>query len=185
MSSPKRVAQIGDIFVLLVPSAQELQQLRKYQSELQSHYGGEIVDHIHITCQRFALRGDQEIEDCLSPLKKVLKVHIPFPIFTDKLIQFEAPYHQQYVVRWRIKGTKSWKNFRDSLDVALNQNNCPSHFRRRRYASCTALNTNSRVEINPDQLQFQFPNFLFTARHIVISQLRKDHGFETVSKFSL
>jgi hypothetical protein len=185
MSSSKRVAQIGDIFILLVPTAQELQQLRKYQSELQLHIAGEIVDHIHITCQRFSLRDDQEIEDCLTPLKTVLNVHRPFPIYTDRIIQFEAPYHQHYVVRWRIKATKAWVNFRDSLDAVLNRIDCPSHFHRRRYASCTALNTRSRVDIDPGRLEYQFPHFLFNAQNIVISQLQRDNKFGTICNISL
>ncbi|MFH1634829.1 MAG: hypothetical protein ABIG63_12605, partial [Chloroflexota bacterium] len=93
----QRLAQPGDIFVLLVPVAQELQLLRKKQAELQAQCGGQIVDHVHITCQRFTPPWMQFAATCVATLTKEIRAFAPFPVFSDGLVQFRAPYWQTHV----------------------------------------------------------------------------------------
>ena len=69
--------------------------------ELQSQYGGKLIDPIHITVERFSPGDGYCTQDCIPPIKKDLRGVQPFPIYTDALIQFFAPYWQSQVLRWR------------------------------------------------------------------------------------
>ncbi len=184
-SSNRRIAQPGDIFLLLVPSAQELHLLRQWQAELQDRYGGWIVDHVHVTSQRFTPRQDQHAEPCIDPLIEELQKLKTFPIFTDMLIQFYSPFGGTHVLRWRVKETDYYAEFRDKLDNILLKINCPSHFDRLRHATCTALNLEHKVELTAKTPGRIFPAHLFNAREILISQLTDKNNFNILETIIL
>jgi len=146
INNNQRKAQPGDLFILLVPSAQELHHLRRWQSELQAQYGGQKVDFLHITCQRFTPHNGQSEESCIKSLKNYLNDSQSFTIFTDKIIHFYAPYWEKMVLRWRVQDTGEFKLFRSRLAAVLSKNNCHSHFNRIRYASCTILNLDEMID---------------------------------------
>jgi hypothetical protein len=181
----QRIAQPGDIFILLVPSAQELHLLRQWQADLQIRYGGKTVKHLHITSQRFTPHQDLLEESSLELLKNELQNLQPFPVFTDKLIQFYARYWDTLVLRWRVQGTDAYTRFRKVLDQTLEMIQCPSHFDRQRHASCGALNLDvgSDLEVNPPLRKF--PAYLFTARDLLISKLVGDNEFEIIETIKL
>jgi len=184
-TSIHRVAQPGDIFILLVPSAQELHLLRQWQEELQTRYGGKPVSHIHITSQRFTpLQQDLE-KTCIDKLNEDLQNLHSFPVFTDMLTQFYAPYWDTKVLRWRIQETNAYAAFRDILDNILLNINCPSHFDRQRYATCTALNMDHEVDLESNPPGRLFPALLFTARKLLISQLVDKNDFEIIETINL
>ncbi len=180
-----RVAQPGDIFILLVPSAQELHRLQQWQSDLQSIYGGHPVNHIHITCQRFSPMAGQPDQFCTAELKSKLHRLQAFNILTDQFIQFRAPYWQTYVLRWRVQETPEFADFRHQLDELLTEIDCPSHFNRDRHASCTALNLSRRVSIDKNLSKNNFPIQLFSAKKLIISQLRANHQFKILENIQL
>ena len=180
-----RLAQTGDIFILLVPVAQDLQLLRQKQAELQAQCSGQIVDHVHITCQRFTLNHEQIAATCIATLAKQIGAFAPFPVFSDGLVQFRAPYWQTHVLRWRIQETEAWKSFRQFLDQSLAKHDCPSHFSRQRHSTCTTLSLDAKV--NPENYanKISFPFRLFTAREVVISQLTDDNCFAVLETIEL
>ena len=184
-SSNPRVAQPDDIFILLVPTAQELHHIHHWQAQLQNQYGGQPVEHIHITCQRFTPRETQDEFLCIEALKEKLTQFSPFIIYTDKLLQFHAPYWQTDVIRWRVQETDDYAEFRDQLETTLQNIRCPSHFNRLRHATCTALNTNRRIQMDEKQFDIGLPQPLFTAKKLVISQLKETGQFEILETLFL
>jgi len=178
MTNPNiRVAHPGDIFMLLVPTAQELHQLRQWQTALQARYGGSVVDHIHITCQRFTPQDHKLAVECIEKLQTDLKSTPVFQLYTDELVQFFAPYWGIQVLRWQVQETTAYGKFRDQLDMTLSQINCPSHFNRMLHATCTAINLPSAGSIESNPLPWQFPAPLFKARELLISQLVSGEQF--------
>lgn len=178
MTSPQhQAAQPGDIFLLLVPSAQELHRLITWQSGLQARFGGRAVPDPHITCQRFTPGPGKTTHDCVRQLADDLGSIRTFQIYTDRLIQFYAPYWRTHVLRWRIQESDEYAEFRDRLDRALQLSRCPSHFNRRRHASCTAIELDhpTRVAIQPAESGFPIP--LFLAQTLWISELKEDQQF--------
>jgi hypothetical protein len=186
MTSPNhRIAQPGDIFILLVPSAQELHLLRQWQTELQARFGGQMVNHLHITSQRFTPRDGQLEGSCIQPIKDALGTIKSFPVFSDMLIQFCALYWGTHVLRWRVQETDAYKDFRTILDLTLSRVNCPSHFDRLRHASCTALNLAEKVDLEGNPPGRKFPALLFTARALLVSQLVGGNEFNIIESITL
>jgi hypothetical protein len=186
MAHPQtRVAKPGDIFLLLVPTAQELHHLRQQQTMLQARYGGQMVPLLHITCQRFTAQEEALEASCIDIFKKELSDIQPFTIYTDMLIQFFAPYWQKQVLRWRVQETDEYASFRDRLDVTLKKTNCCSQFDRYRFATCTALNLENPIELEENPPGFSFPAILFTAKELLVSKLEDENQFEILSTITL
>jgi hypothetical protein len=183
MPETPRIAQPGDIFILLVPTGPELKQLRHKHAQLQTQYGGRLVDPIHITVERFSPENGQFTQDCIAPIKKTLHRVRPFQLTVDALIQFFAPYWQSQVLRWRVAESPTWSDFRDLLENTLSEIGCPSHFVRRRHATCTILRLDHKVNLSSEARDFPRP--LFTARHLWISMLKEDGLFEILEKLEL
>jgi hypothetical protein len=180
-----RTAQPGDIFLLLVPSAQELHQLRQWQYKFRERYGGQPVEFIHITCQRFS-PGPYSLEvPCIEQLKNDIQNSQPFKINTDRLIQFYAPYWQRYVLRWRVQETISYSQFRDRLNTILIKTGCLSHFDRHRHATCPILNLGGKIDLEFNPPKTTFPTELFTAKHLWVSKLQNDNRFEILEEITL
>jgi hypothetical protein len=180
-----RVAQPGDIFILLVPPAQELHQLRQWQAELQARYGGEPVSHIHVTSQRFTPHQGQLEERCVEQVISDLQGIPSFSLNTDMLVHFYAPYWNTNVLRWRVQETSAYAEFRDILDETLLKIDCPSHFNRQRHATCTLLNLDHEVDLKDNPPNRQYPAHLFTAREVLISQLVENDDFHILETVRL
>jgi hypothetical protein len=186
MSKPGHlVAQPGDIFLLLVPSNNEKQRLRQRQADLQARYGGEPVAFPHITCQRFTPPEGQFPEACIASLKGELKAQPQFTIFTDKLIQFHAPYWGTQVLRWRVQESEEYAGFRELLDAALSKLKCSSHFKRQRHATCTALDLEDVVDLESNPAEGAFPAPLFIAREMLVSKLVDGNQFQILDNIYL
>lgn len=177
-------AQPGDIFLLLVPSAQELHQLRKKQFVLNQFYGGKLVEFIHITCQRFSADKESRIIPCIQHLSNDLQNIQTFKIYTDSLIQFYAPYWKKYVLRWRVQETEPYRIFRDKLNTFLSKIGFQTHFNRQRHATCPILNLSKKINLESTTPITVFPMELFTAKNLWVSKLQADGSFEILSRIS-
>lgn len=89
-----RSAQPGDICVLLMPEADDMQSVRKIQAELVSVYGGWKCPEVNITCQRFEAPPARPVEELLLRLRTNLGRLPVFPVQAARLTQFEAPFWQ-------------------------------------------------------------------------------------------
>ena len=87
-----RLAQPGDIFVLLVPSEDELPALLQRQLALQARFGGRPQKDMHLTCQRFSLPDDRLLEDLIRRLETRLSAPAPFPIVALDVMQYNSPF---------------------------------------------------------------------------------------------
>lgn len=174
----QRAAKPGDTFILLVPPAQELHHLEKLQLGFQNQYSGKIVDHIHITCERFTPKREKFPQECSAVLRHHIGNLTPFTVFSDAVIQFYAPYWQNQVLRWRIEETAAWIEFRTLLRKTLEGIACPSHFDRQRRATCSILTLDKAAELGEKHDLAIHSQKLFTAQEAVISQLHENHQFE-------
>ncbi len=180
-----RVAIPGDTFILLAPTAQELHHLRHKQIEFQKQYGGQIVNHIHITSERFSPKHTTFLTESVGVLKNHISNLVPFPVYADDLIQFHARYWKSHVLRWRVQDTDSWLNFRKVLEKSLKIIACPSHFDRHRRSTCSILTLENPVQLNEKQCAEKFPQKLFTAQEVSISQLKGNYRFKILETIQL
>ena len=180
-----RAAIPGDTFILLAPSAQELGRLLQMQLELQKQYGGQIVPHIHITTERFSPKRAAFPQECAAVLKHHISNFTSFPVFADGLIQFNARYWKSHVLRWRVQDSDTWLNFRRILANTLKGIACPSHFDRHRRSTCSILSLEKPITLNEIQHALNYPQKLFTAREVHISQLKENNQFEILDTIQL
>jgi hypothetical protein len=185
MPESPRIAQPGDVFFLLVPTGAELARLQQQQHDLQARFGGQLVQPIHVTVERFSPENGQFAGQCLTRLREILSTVRPFPLFTDMLIQFFAPYWQRTVLRWRVQQTPLWHNFRDLLETTLAEVRCPSHFIRERHATCTILSLSEPVELSTMEQATELPNPLFTVRELWVSELQAKGHFQILEKLEI
>jgi hypothetical protein len=183
IQKPPRTAQPGDIFLLLLPTSEDLDLLTQEQHRLNTQFGGQLVKPIHITLQRFSPHNSQHPEDCVNTLRKRILAIQSFEVEADALIQFFAPYWQNYVLRWRVKETAAWSSFRDRVKTTLDEINCPSHFHRQRHATCTILKLPGKVDLRSPSPEISMP--LFNVREVVISTLKESGNFEVIEKLKL
>lgn len=185
MASDHRVAQPGDICLLLTPAARELQRLRSHQIKLQASYGGKIFEHLHITCQRLNLDSEHDTLEFIDQLDKRVKWLKTFPLLADSIIQFHAPFWQTQVLRWRIQETEAWMKFKYDLRDILSAMDSPSHYDRIRRATCTALVLDSDGTMDLSEMLPTFPLHLFMASQIEISRINKSNDFEYLGTVEL
>jgi hypothetical protein len=183
MPSTPRIAQPGDFFLLLVPFGEDLERLRQEQWKWQSRYGGQIVEPIHITVERFSPKDKEFPFACVSRLRQKLESIKPFTISADAIIQFMAPYWQSYVLRWRVERSAAWQQFRDRIKYTLEEIDCPSHFDRRRHATCTILKLEGKVDLPSPTPETDMP--LFLVQELRLSTLKYDREFEILEKIKL
>ncbi len=184
-SSTDRIARPGDIFLLLVPTTHELKELRERQLILQSQYGGEIVDFVHITCERFSPNEKKEERICIDYLKHNVTALAPFTLYAAKIVQYYAPYWGEEVLRWQVQETDDYKHLRNVLAASLAETGCGSHFDRNKPTTCTALRLDEKIELEPSSDKDSFPAALFEADHLWISKLVGKNKFTILSKIRM
>lgn len=181
----QRIAQPGDLFILLVPDQDDQQRLQSWQDDLQARYGGQQIQPIHVTAARFTPQNGLGWRDCAQPLRAILRQQSSLELQTDALVQFFAPYWQSLVLRWRVAATPPWRRFRSNLELGLANIGCPSHFERRRHATCTALTLEQEVDLNAQPPERDLPTRLFTAQIIWMSLLEPDGQFSLIDEVQL
>jgi len=183
MKPSPRAAQPGDIFLLLIPPSKDKERLSCEQLDFQAQFGGQPVEPIHVTVERFSPDNQQLPQECVANLRENLSEMKSFPIMGDAIIQFFAPYWQSYVLRWRVQKTPEWIKFRDQIKSMLEHIDCPSHFDRRRHATCTILKLGNKVILPTPPPIISMP--LFKVQDLRISTLREDGNFEVLEKLKL
>ena len=184
-NSPHRIARPGDIFLLLVPSGEELVILRDKQQKLKSLYGGEIVDFVHITCERFSPEDGMEESFCIDYLRRNVTALSSFNLYAENLVQFYAPYWEKEVLRWQVKEAENYVRLRHILAASLKETGCGSHFDLARPTTCTALRLGEKIGLKPETT-FDIPStLLFKANHLWVSKLIREEEFKILAKIRM
>lgn len=184
MANDVRSAQVGDVCVLLVPGLEELAALRRTQESLAQAFDGWLTPEVVIACQRFDLPEEQKMPDILAALSRSVAGLPSFPVYSDGLVQFHAPFWQAHVLRWQVQESPEWKDFITNLDAALQSAGVEPHYPHDRPFTCSAVDL-----ITPVQLEYApkmtFPRLLFTARQVVFSKVLGLNDFKTLASASL
>lgn len=179
-----RAAQPGDICVLLMPDVEDLPTIRREQESLVAAFGGWKSPEVHVTCQRFEPSSARSVEEVLLRLRAGLGRMSQFPIQASRLIQFEAPFWQTYVLRWEVQLTPAFTQFVQNLDTALVDAGITPHYPHDTPFTCSAVDL-----VKPVQLELappvRYPITLFQARRVVFSRVLGLNDFETIGYASL
>jgi hypothetical protein len=170
-------AQPGDICVLLMPDQTELADIRRRQEELVSTYGGWLVPEVHITCQRFRIDKQRSLDEYLLRLRTFLGRQPSFPVYSCRLVQFEAAFWQTFVLRWEVELTDEFKRFIELLDAAIRDTDLVPDYPHDVPFTCSAVDLTE--PLNTDIASSQaFPQKLFQVRRAIFSRVLGFNDFE-------
>jgi hypothetical protein len=170
-SSLAPIAQPGDICLLLVPDSQELERLREHLLNLQAAYGGEIVENLHVTCQRFRPDNAAHLAHITAGLVSELSSVKPFSLTPGSVITFRSEFWQSSVARWAVQTSPAWKSFLYGIDRILLEMSCAPHYPADKIPTCTALEDISMDETAHEKPKLVLPEALFEARKVLFSRI--------------
>ena len=183
--APFNAAQQGDICILLEPTEHELLKLRQRQACLRARFGGQIYSRLHVTCQRFAIAADERRRAVLRAFEVALASVPPFQIEAASLALFYAPFWESHVLKWVVRPSPRWLDFRSTCEETLVGVGCPPHYPPDQDTTCTALVRVPMVPVEELAEHLGAPCALFGARRVVLSQIEGAGEFTIVGAFEL
>ena len=179
-----RPAQAGDVCILLEPSADELSYLRAYQRRLQAVFGGQLVEHVHVTCQRYRPDASEHLTRIVYKMVDELASVEPFPLLPASVVTLQSEFWETSLARWTVQETDAWRSLIAVLNRTLQELSCPPHYQGDWPPTCGALE-----HIAPGQpllgLDEALPQVLFEARTAVLSQVEGQGRFTLLKKVTL
>ena len=181
-----RPAQVGDICVLLEPTdAQEINQLRQRQVALQARFGGVPIEHVHLTCQRFACQDKGLLGAFVQNLSRALEPLEPFPLTAIALKTRHVSFRQTNILKWEIQVTQDLKGFVARVEQALMAAGIAPLYRSG-FVSSQVTALKDVPEPGPGDLAAEvFPQHLFAADRVVLSRIHGPNAFEILFEMRL
>jgi hypothetical protein len=181
-----RPAQIGDICVLLEPTdAHEIKRLRLRQVALQARFGGQPIQHVHLSCQRFACQDEGLLEAFVQNLTRILTDLEPFPLTAIALKPHYTSIRQTNILKWEIRVTQDLANFVASVEQALLAAGIAPLFRSGFVSSLVSALKDIPEPGLEDLAVEVFPHHLFTAGQVVLSRIQGPNAFEILVELGL
>lgn len=180
-----RSALPGDICILLLPTAQELTRLREFQTGLQGVFGGQIVEHVHVTCQRFKPDHAEQLWQIINRLVDELAMVKPFPLLACSLVTLQSEFWHSHLARWQVQETTHWQSLNATIRMILQELSCQPHYHGDKMPTCSAL---EQIPVEPRQtesLDLASPEVLFEARQVIITKIEGQGYFTTLKTFQL
>jgi hypothetical protein len=181
-----RPAQVGDICVLLEPTEpHEINHLRQRQVALQARFGGQPIEHVHLTCQRFACRDKGLLGAFVQNLTRALADLEPFPLTAIALTPRYVSFRQTNILKWEIQVTQDLKGFVARVEQALMAAGIAPLYRSG-FVSSQVTALKDVPEPGPGDLAAEvFPQHLFAADRVVLSRLDGPNAFEILAELRL
>jgi len=176
----------GDLFVLLVPRKVEETPAVQMQRELQVFFKGRPVNPVHVTCERFELRDQQNLEEIIGRLEQQAKLQSSFPVTAFSVEMIKGDFRGGYLLKWLVYLSDPLSQWIDFVGGTLDAIGA-----RRFYHSLgdmwtvTALEGIEEMDTLPFLAQAIFPQDLFTAGQILISRILGPDKHETLGRFDL
>jgi hypothetical protein len=193
VDSIARLPQIGDHFILLTPShPRETNAIQVRQRELQAIYGGELIDPVHLTFQRFLPRDDAHARQIVHSTRGMLSCFQPFPLWAGSTFSAYSKFRQGRILKWRLLPCDPATEIEAVLSAMLDEMNAPvvnppaddrKDIRRRR--AVTALEDISDLDSAPAGAGTEYPYPLFTAGTVTVSRVTGPNRFEIAARFPL
>jgi len=182
-----RPTRTGDICILLEPSDQvELKQLRQYQNALQANFDGQPAEVIHLTCQRFEIQREDQLNDLVENLLKSRNEVKPFPIRAVSLLALHEEYRDTNILKWCVQVTDDLKRFLAFIENGLLTSGIlplqKSWFVPTLVTSLVGiydLNIESKIE------RLKFPQYLYYASQFQLSKICAPSEFEILETIQL
>jgi hypothetical protein len=186
MLQAPRVAQAGDICVLLEPDSLETSPLRLLQSQLRSSFGGNLQERVHFTCQRFSLSAGAQLPGVIRALRQHLSGIQPFAVRANRLELVNHPFWEFCVLRWDLHRSDEMLTFARCVDDALLYAGMTPHYPagegwRPHVTALEAVVWPTGYHLNGTHKG----QLLYTARRVALSQVLPGKHFQILATIEL
>jgi hypothetical protein len=178
-----RPAQLGDICVLLEPNREEeIAQLRERQTALQGLYGGSLIKHVHLTCQRFACADERLVREFVQRLRQIVAEVEPFTLTALSLETRYVLIRETNVLKWRVEETAELRRFAGLVEEALEATGIASLYALG-FVACLVTALREVPELGAGELVHydELPYPLFDAGKVILSRILGPNAFEILA----
>jgi len=179
-----RPAQSGDICVLLEPNREEeIERLRKRQATLQGLYGGSLIKHVHLTCQRFACADERPVGEFVQRLRQIVTAVEPFALTALSLETRYVLVRETNVLKWRVAVTAELRRFAGLVEEALEGTGIASLYAPG-FVTCLVTALREVPELGAGELARygELPYPLFDSGKVLLSRILGPNAFEILAK---
>ncbi|MCJ7530217.1 MAG: hypothetical protein MUO64_04215 [Anaerolineales bacterium] len=182
-----RPTRTGDICVLLEPSNQtELKRLRQHQNALQARFGGQPAEVIHLTCQRFAIQREDQLNGLVENLLESRNEVKPFPISAVSLSVLHEEYRDTNILKWCVQVTDDLLRFLVYIENCLLASGIlPLQKSWFVPTLVTALVDSSNFDLENRLDGLKFPQYLYYASQFQLSKICAPSEFEILTTIQL
>ena len=179
-------ARPGDICILLEPGdPAEINALLQRQLELQQHYGGQVMEPVHVTCQRFVLANPEQYPALVAQLSSLAASYQHFEVSAQGLVPLYSDYRQVHILKWEILREAGLVSFSAQLEHVLEAIGFTSLYPPGWVSKLvTALEDISAPDRDEPRL-FEEPYKLFTPRILTLSRIHGPSEFEILDQIRL
>ncbi len=114
---------------MLEPTNQdEIQQLHRYQENLQASFSGKPTPYVHLTCQRFAMPEEYSKEVLIEHLKSATVDIFPFPITAVAIQKLYVSRTHSTILKWRVDLTQELSRLTHRIEEAVKKSGLTSSY---------------------------------------------------------
>ena len=182
-----RPAQLGDICLLLEPKRDdEILNLKQWQTDLLSRFGGEPIERVHLTCQRFACLDDNRIQAFTTSLEQTVSTVDPFPLTAISLQTLLVAFRKTHILKWQVQVTDEVQQFATTVESLLGVVGIePLYISGFTSSLVAALKDVSELAADRLSSYGSFPHHLFTAEQAVLSKIMGANEFEILASVEI
>ena len=183
---PLRIAQPGDLCILLEPGdPEEITALQQHQLALQRCYGGQVMEPVHITCQRFTLTNLQQFEALRDELNHLAARWQPSKISASGLLSLHSEYRRADIIKWKILLTDELASISSQFERILAAIGSTSLYPPGWVSTQVTALTGIDPGVSQDETDLHFPQPLFTPSILTLSRIYGPKEFEILEQISL
>lgn len=174
-----RAAQTGDICILLVSSHPPSPDVKTLLEGLKGEFGGRIVEPLHVTVDRVAAGGT---EDLLRAIHEGIPRLRSAVVRGKRLFVLRSEYRGADVLKLDVDHDEALDHDIDELRAVLSQAGLRPMYGDERAMSVTAL---ERIERSAATDSAALPRDLFVADSLLVSRIRAVGNYEILATASL
>jgi hypothetical protein len=180
-----QLAEPGDVCILLEPHADEFGPLLERQLALQEVIGGDVVQPVHLTCQRIKVESPA-LGDLQRALRRLAAKTRPFALTAVAFRSVYSPYRQAHFLKWEVFVHPALRSFSERLQRLLDACGLTSLYGRDWTSSWVSALEGIRNGHNLTAIwQAPMPEHLFMARRIEVSRILGPTTYETIDLIEL
>jgi hypothetical protein len=169
--------------MLLEPNREEeIAQLRERQTALQGLYGGSLIKHVHLTCQRFACADEGLVREFVQRLRQIVAEVVPFALTALSLETRYVQVRKTNVLKWRVEETAELRRFAGLLEEALEETGIASLYTPG-FVACLVTALREVPEPGAGELAryVELPYPLFDVGKVILSRILGPNAFEILA----